>query len=198
VRLAAKLPAHPSVAIIGSTSFWHAESAETCATLGKHLASIPDLVLITGGVPGVGEGVARAFFAERRGLNQDPNVIHVLPRGYSSWEYGVTLFAGDTMEDRRQILARLSGFYLAIEGGPGTAHEGTIAQGRGAVVVPIGRSGAFSGRLYSRLARPPFASEECWAQIGAAETSPSHAGLAAYRIVCSYLASNGHRTPALT
>ena len=61
--VAARLPAGPRLAVIGSTSFWHAESQETCAVLGRLLADLGGLVLVTGGVEGVGEAVGRSFWA---------------------------------------------------------------------------------------------------------------------------------------
>jgi len=121
--LLAKLPAQPALIVIGSTSFWHGESAATCAAVGGLLASIEDLVLITGGMTGIGEGVGRSFFNSRRMASREPDVFHVLPRGCAAWNYGVTLFAGSDMAERREILERLSRLYLAIEGGPGTVHE---------------------------------------------------------------------------
>lgn len=42
----------------------------------------------------------------------------------------MTLFAGSDMAERREILARLSPLYLAVEGGPGTVHEGRVAIAR--------------------------------------------------------------------
>ena len=128
--LLAKLPAKPMLIVIGSTSFWHGESAATCAAVGGLLATIENLVLITGGMTGIGEGVGRSFFDSRRKAGREPEVFHVLPRGCAAWDYGVTVFAGSDMAERREVLARLSRIYLAIEGGPGTVHEGQVALGR--------------------------------------------------------------------
>ena len=62
-NLAAQLPPAPRIAVIGSTSFWHPDSAATCRLIGAQLAQIDRLILLTGGVPGVGEAVGRSFFA---------------------------------------------------------------------------------------------------------------------------------------
>jgi SLOG cluster4 family len=90
-EVAARLPAGPRLAVIGSTSFWHAESAETCAILGRSLAALDGLVLVTGGVEGVGEAVARSFWAARGGLEGGPRVFHILPRGHARRDHGETL-----------------------------------------------------------------------------------------------------------
>ena len=66
-ELLARLPAQPAVVVIGSTSCWHGESAATCAAVGGLLASIEGLVLITGGMTGIGEGVGGAFSTPAEG-----------------------------------------------------------------------------------------------------------------------------------
>jgi len=45
-----QLPAGARVVVIGSTSFWHPESEATCGAIGRMLADLPGLVLLTGGV----------------------------------------------------------------------------------------------------------------------------------------------------
>src|SRR5262249_55982329 len=140
-RVGALFPGGPRVVVVGSTSFWHGESESTCMQVGRLLAEIPRLVLITGGVEGVGGATGRSFFQACRESGQEPRVYHVLPEGEEVWDYGQTLFAGQDMTERREVLARLSDLYLAIEGGPGTVHEAAVACARNAVVVPVGRSG---------------------------------------------------------
>jgi len=149
-----KLPAGTRVGIIGSTSFWHRESGETCTALGRELAALDGVVLITGGVEGVGEAVGRSFWVARGGGGKGrPHIFHILPHGSLRWDYGETLFGGSDMEERREILARLAGIYVAVEGGPGTAHETSIALARSAFVVPVGRSWRALSRSLS--ADPP-------------------------------------------
>src|SRR5262245_40791865 len=64
-RIRALLPPAPHLVVIGSTDFWHPQSEATCALLGRLLAVIPGLVLITGGVEGIGEATGRSFFQAR-------------------------------------------------------------------------------------------------------------------------------------
>jgi hypothetical protein len=185
--LLAKLPTSPTLAVIGSTSFWHGKSAATCAAVGGLLATIEGLVLITGGMTGIGEGVGRSFFHSRRKAGREPDVFQVLPRGCAAWDYGVTVFAGSDMGERREVLARLSRLYLAIEGGPGTVHEGQVALQRGAIVIPVGRSGGYAGELYPTLHRPVFASEVGWQVLGISDVTPQQVAKAVYEMVTVYL-----------
>ena len=148
------LPAGPKVAVIGSGIFWGHDTDEICTGIGVHLATIEDLVLITGGISGVGEAVGRSFFLARNRSRLAANTYQVLPRGSDEWDYGVTVTGGDTMEDRREILGRLSAVYIAVEGGPGTAHEARVAQARGATIVPVARTGGFSRELYAKIGCP--------------------------------------------
>jgi hypothetical protein len=113
-RVDALLPRGPRLAVIGSSSLWHADSELTCSHLGRLLATIPDLVLLTGGVEGVGETTGRSFFQARCASAQEPRVYHVLPTGEAVWDYGETLFAGTDMRERREVLGRLSNLYVAI------------------------------------------------------------------------------------
>jgi predicted Rossmann-fold nucleotide-binding protein len=147
-KLGAALPRGPRVVVIGSTSFWHEQSESTCTYVGRLLAAIPGLVLVTGGVEGVGETTGRSFFQARCEAGREPRVFHVLPYGEEAWDYGETHFAGSNMAERREVLARMAGVYLAVEGGPGTVHEAEVASARGAVVIPVGRSGGHSAVLY--------------------------------------------------
>ena len=185
--LLAKLPARSALVVIGSTSFWHKESSATCSAIGRGLAWISNLVLVTGGMTGIGEGVGRSFFDACGKAAREPEVFHILPRGCDCWDYGVTLFAGSNMAERREVLARLSPLYLAIEGGPGTVHEGQVALGRGAVVIPVGRSGGYAGKLYPTLHRPAFAPEQCWKVLGNPDATPTDVATAVYDVVIAYL-----------
>ena len=59
-RIIAALPAGPRLAVLGSTSFWGADSEQFCRLIGDRLAQRSDLVLLTGGMTGVGETFANA------------------------------------------------------------------------------------------------------------------------------------------
>jgi hypothetical protein len=187
VRLLAQLPAKPALVVIGSTSFHHPESASTCSMIGELLATVPRFLVVTGGMNGIGEGIGRSVFNARKQNGCEPDVFHILPRGCAGWDYGTTLFAGSNMADRREILARLSEFYLAIEGGPGTVHEGQVALRRGASVIAVGRSGGYAGEVYPTLRRPAFVSETDWDILGDPSVTPDRVAHAVYDIIISQL-----------
>jgi hypothetical protein len=186
-RIQAHFPVGPRVVIIGSTSFWHDDSEPTCTTLGRLLAGIADLVLITGVVEGVGETVGRSFFQTRLTSGQEPRVYHVLPHGEEAWDYAETLFAGADMTERREVLARLAGLYLAIEGGPGTVHEAAVARSRNAAVVPLGRSGGHAIDLYNAMTKPDWLDDPTWTLLGARGATPDEAAAALARAALAFL-----------
>jgi hypothetical protein len=158
-------PAFPPgrrLVVVGSTSFWGKDSPELCQGMAIRLAGIADLIAITGGMPGVGETFGQSFADERRCLGLPEQLFHVLPKGFRACDRGVTLFAGLDYEERREVLGRLGQVYLVIEGGPGTEHEVRVARGRGAAVIPVGRSGGHAGEVYPRVERSPGAGSPDW------------------------------------
>jgi hypothetical protein len=182
-----QLPAGPRVVIIGSTSLWSAESPATCGAVGRLLAGIEGLILLTGGVEGAGEAVGRSFFGARPGSDGHRGLFHVLPHGYWRWDYGEILFAGSGMEERREVLARLAACYVVIEGGPGTAHESSVALARSACVIPVGRSGGYAGELYNQLSRPPIATNSAWGNLARADASSDQGAEAVAAIVSAHV-----------
>jgi hypothetical protein len=171
------------VGVLGSTDFWHADSEHTCSELGRLLASIPGLVLLTGGVEGIGEAVGRSFFQARRASGQEPCVYHVLPEGEEAWDYGEMLFAGSDMTERREILGRLSRLFVLVEGGPRAGHEVDVALAHGAAVIPVGRSGGYAATLYDRSSCPPLIDAATWTVLGASASTPEQTAEAVLRAV---------------
>jgi hypothetical protein len=186
-RLDALLPAGPRLVVLGSTDFWHSDSERTCAEIGRLLAGIPNVLLLTGGVEGIGEAVGRSFYQSRRASGLEPHVFHVLPLGEEAWDYGQTLFAGADMTERREILGRLSGLYLLVEGGPRAGHEVDVALGSGATVIPVGRSGGYAAALYDRAGCPPAIDADTWAALGASASTPEETAKAVLRAAQLYL-----------
>ncbi len=88
---------------------------------------------------GVADAVGRSFYVATRQSFGDSRVVHLLPVGCPPRPYGVTLYAGEDMYDRREVLGRLASLYVIVEGGPGTEHEALVCQSRGAVILPVGR-----------------------------------------------------------
>jgi hypothetical protein len=96
------------------------------------------------------------------------------------------MFAGTDMLERREVLGRIGKIYLAIEGGPGTKHEASVAVSNGAIVVPVGRSGGFSGELYSKMTRPGWLTMDDWESLGSNNSSPDQMGFSVKRIVSKF------------
>jgi len=177
------LPSGPKVAVIGSGRFLGHDTNEICIGIGVQLATIEDLVLITGGISGVGEAVGRSFFAARNRYHLAPNTYEILPRGSAEWDYGVTVVGGDTMEDRREVLGRLATLYISIEGGPGTAHEVQVAQTRGATIIPVARTGGFSKEVYMKVGCPSPRLVLQWRILDDCEASVESVSLAVLQMI---------------
>jgi hypothetical protein len=182
-RIETLLPDSPRVAVLGSTDFWHADSEQTCIRIGRLLAGIPGLVLLTGGVEGIGEAVGRSFFQARRDCGQEPRVYHLLPEGEEAWDYGETLFAGCDMTERREVLGRLAAVFVIVEGGPRAGHEAEIASAHGAAIIPVGRSGGYAAALYDRMSLPSAADAGTWAVLGSRASTPEETAKAVLHTV---------------
>lgn len=181
------LPTGPRVAIIGSSALHHPDSASTCRDLGLLFAGIAGAIMLTGGVGGAADIVARSFHARRIGDGRDPLVWHILPRGDDPLDYGETVFAGQDMAERREILGRVGDVYVVVEGGPGTRHEAGVALTRSAAVIPIARLGGYGSDLYGVMPRPDGISVEDWGLLAQEDTSTDAVVLAAARFVRSIL-----------
>jgi hypothetical protein len=111
----AEMPTGPRLAVLGSTSFWAADSESLCRTIAGRLAQRKDLILITGGMTGVGEAFAQAAVECRDALGLAEHVYQVLPLGHSSMQAGYHVARGRrfsraprTARESRQHLSRHS------------------------------------------------------------------------------------------
>ena len=181
------LPRTPRLVVIGSSSFLHPDSERTCVAVGRNLANICSLAVITGGRTGVGETVGRSVHRSRLNNDQEPQVYHLLPIGFSPLDYGKTLFCGRHMIERREVLGRVANLYLAIEGGPGTEYEATVALSKGATVIPVGRSGGYSGNLYGTMAVPRGLCARDWRTLGVDGVGQDELAEAVKTIVSAFL-----------
>lgn len=165
-RALSQIATGPRVIVVGSQTFNSTESIDLCEATGRCLAGIPDLVLVTGGVSGVPESVGRSFVEERQRVKSPRNTYQLLPKGCGSWDFGETIIAGANMTERREILGRLGGLYIAIEGGPGTAHELSVAIANGSNVIPVGRCGGLASELWNTHTCPDWIDPQTWCSIG--------------------------------
>ncbi|MGB5968654.1 MAG: response regulator [Spirulinaceae cyanobacterium] len=164
------------VAIIGSTSFWQKSTEAICYATGRKLAALTEIAILTGGVSGIPEAVSRSFYQHRQGGGDDnPPVFHVQPQGFLPWDYGHNLTAGQTLKQRRFVLAHAAPIYLLLEGGPGTEQEARWALGSGGMVLPVGCTGGFAKTLYEEFAGIEWQAEEAkeaWQEIGRKQAKP--------------------------
>jgi hypothetical protein len=68
-----RLPRGPRHAVLGSTDFWHPDSECTCKEVGRLLAELPSLVLLTGGRGHVGGAWIQHVHARRDGAGCPPS-----------------------------------------------------------------------------------------------------------------------------
>ncbi|NET28189.1 response regulator [Okeania sp. SIO1I7] len=164
--LVAQIECQRRVAIIGSTSFWGVTTEAICKATGRQLATLENLALLTGGVMGVPEAVSLSFWRECQQQNKFAPVYHIQPAGFELWEYGVNLYGGKTLSERREILAQMASIYILIEGGPGAKQEAETAMAAGAVVIPVGVTGGFAKELYQKMSRPYYIPFQLWQKLG--------------------------------
>ena len=186
-RISCELPDGPRLVVIGSSSFWRSDTESICSATGSRLAEIESLTLITGGVPGVGEAVGRAFHEVRGRHGAESRVTHIVPIGADSWDYGVTLPVGNNMLERREVLVRLGRLCLAIEGGPGTEHEGSVALSLGHMLIPVGRTGGASEVFYDLLDCPRHLDRGSWECLGDSTSEVSVVAESITRLVTTAL-----------
>lgn len=173
----------PRIVVIGSTSFWGADSEALTQAIARQLARLAGLTAMAGGMDGVGATFGLAFATARQELGQPEQMFHLLPRGMWGCDHGVTLHGGDHLCDRREILGRVSKLVLAIEGGPGTAHEATVARDHGAVVIPLARSGGESVAMFAWQKKPASVAEADWAVLNDQTATIADVAVAVARMV---------------
>jgi len=159
------LPQGPRLGVIGGSALADSRSQAFCEAMGRRLASYEGMVLLTGGVSGVGEAVSAGFIEACAALGKKPVICHILPEGLKSRSRGITLNAGTTMKERREVLGRLSSVFLAIEGAAGTTHEIRIAAGLGAVVVTVGAFGGAAAHAHRGQRCPKGVNPLDWDRI---------------------------------
>jgi hypothetical protein len=103
----------------------------------------------------------------------------------------MTLFAGADMTERREVLGRLAGLFVLVEGGPRAGHEADVAAAHGAVLLPVGRSGGWAAGLHTRMSRPPAVEAGTWAELGDGQGTPEGTAQAVLCAVRSCLAAAG-------
>ena len=92
------------LAVIGSLTFSHPNTERICRLTAAKLARFSDLIVLTGGVPGIPEVVSRGLWKRRSSVSTGgSSVYHVQPQGFDAWDYGETITAGRTI-DRKSVV----------------------------------------------------------------------------------------------
>eukprot|EP00929_Paragymnodinium_shiwhaense_P076828 TRINITY_DN39550_c0_g2_i1.p1 TRINITY_DN39550_c0_g2~~TRINITY_DN39550_c0_g2_i1.p1 ORF type:complete len:937 (-),score=114.05 TRINITY_DN39550_c0_g2_i1:615-3425(-) len=154
----------PRVCILGGTSFQDPASEELVRVLaqafGSHL--VHRVAVLTGGMRGVQE-----IFAKSLGAGFAKTLLNLLPIGEcSNYGVGEDIEAGNDLPERMHIYGQVGQIYISVEGGPGVAKEAAAAYKRGAVLIPLARTGGASSGMFdfpaAALQKPAWAASEHW------------------------------------
>lgn len=121
------------VYVFGTDDLNNPRTVEICQEIGRQLAAVQNINIVTNGFFGSGDLVAHTFVQERRiSKNEDDCVIHIVPvkdsKNYRSKcrqnsdntfekvTYGQTLFLGESVEERDSVLAQLLDTCILIGG----------------------------------------------------------------------------------
>jgi predicted Rossmann-fold nucleotide-binding protein/ankyrin repeat protein len=186
------------VGLLGSTAFHGARSEEITSALGAALARVKNLALVTGGMRGVQDVAGRSFEDAKAFGSGKSRLFHISPKMktaenedvYTSLQHGQTMRMGRDLAERRSIFAQVCKVYVVMEGGPGTTDEAVKALERGAVVIPIRRSGGAAGGMFNfplrECKKPDSVADADWAQLSSdSESSPFEVAAAVARMVAT-------------
>jgi predicted Rossmann-fold nucleotide-binding protein len=179
------------VLVTGSASFDFdkGENMEAaCHILGKLLRALPDVVLLTGGMKGVGQTVGKAFYDQQA---EGAQLIHVLPTNCKEADpvEGDTFHLGANFPERQLILGMSSKINCLIGGGPGSMREANATLYSGNILLPVACAGGVGGGLTfdlpdawecsfdfalarSRALDDGFISPDDWARLNDPKSSP--------------------------
>ncbi|XP_064630200.1 uncharacterized protein LOC135489044 isoform X1 [Lineus longissimus] len=197
------IPSEGCVYISGSTQFYCEKSEALCRAIGKSLALLDSVTIVTGGFYGVGDSVAKAFVEAREALGKPSNVWHILPtrddldrqhqarqnrdRTFQTVPYGMTVFSGDSVRERETIVSRVIDICLLVEGGPGAAHEVEQFAWCDHHVIPVKCTGGAAGGKFNVPDKifevPQGVSAEDWLLLDNKMAAPEDISSAVTRIV---------------
>ncbi|XP_067656996.1 uncharacterized protein [Haliotis asinina] len=191
------------VYISGSTKFYNTITEAVCRSIGSELAQLPNIAMATGGFFGVGETVSQTFYEESQRLWRKNSVWHVLPERdnqdrhqqarqnpdltFGIVPFGKTIFCGESVRERENVVARTFDVCILIEGGPGAAHEAEQFVWNDHVVIPVRCTGGAAGGKFNIPDKifevPHGVSEYDWSVLGKPDVSPTEIGQSVSRIV---------------
>ena len=181
-ELFSRLPDGDYIYVSGGSHFYSTNGEKICKLLGKELAKLKSVVLVTGGFFGIGDTVVKSFHDKRKKLGLPINIYHTMPvkdpadrsrktrqREDGTMEpspYGETIFLGKSVRQCSTISTRVFNICIAIEGGPSSAYEVQQFTWNGAVVIPVKSTGGAAGGKFlvpSSIFKPPVkVSESDW------------------------------------
>lgn len=184
-ELFSRLPDGNYVYISGGHHFYSTNGEAICKLLGKELAKLKSVVLVTDGFYGVGDTVAKSFHDKRKKLGLPINIYcttavkdpadrsrKTRQREDGTMEpspYGETIFLGNSLRQCGRVCTRVFNICILIEGGPSSAYQVQQLTWNGAVVIPVkSTGGAASGKFLvpSSIYRPPVkVSESDWSML---------------------------------
>jgi len=182
------------VCILGPTSFMSPNSRDLVAAVARELSRLDVRIsFFTLAMPGV-----QQTFAEHCNSSR---LWNLLPAGQTSgYGSGKDVCAGTAMDECKEVFAQLGDVYLTAEGGPALAGEAKAALARGALLLPLRRTGGASSGLCAfpqeALARPAFASEEHWQLVGQEDAPVAESAAAVAAIFNAFASSRGASAPA--
>ena len=160
-ELFSRLPDGNYVYFSGGSHFYSTNGEAICKLLGKELAKLKSVVLVTGGFFGIGDTVAKSFYDRRKKLGLPINLYHTMAtkdpadrsrqtrqREDGTMElspYGETIFLGNSVRQCGTVSTRVFNICILIEGGPSAAYEVQQFTWNGAVVIPIKSTGGAAG-----------------------------------------------------
>ncbi|XP_071038969.1 uncharacterized protein [Parasteatoda tepidariorum] len=208
------------VYVAGSSKLQSERAEEICKAIGRELAKVERVSLVTGGFFGAADIIAKTFY-ECRENNQQQNeesVVHILPMrdsedftakarqnladgSFEALPYGKTVFLGDSVKERETVVARLLDTCLVIEGGPGVVHEVEEFIWNDHFVIPIMSTGGAASGCYGVPVKifelPPGVDESDWSILSERNASPEAVAKSVVNIMVSLKKSLSSPTSTL-
>lgn len=198
------------VYVLGSTRITDQWTIDICKELGKALAGVKNLTLVTSGFKGAQDLVAKSFLGALIDQEGDDGegvksrLVHCIPvkgdetdsQGLCSkvsdgtlepMSYGRTLFLGESIAEQKAVLSRLLNTAILIQGDSTTAREVDEFIWQDGIVIPIlSTGGAAAGEFDISLkvfARPSHVDEKLWAAMKDRQLQPDEVAKAVATIV---------------
>lgn len=185
LRLRAQMNRPVIICILGSTTFTNPDSERIVEAISEAITAdgASTRAFVTGGMPGV-----QRSFVDSAKKSSYQQIFNMVPSGGSSgYRHGIEIYAGSDMAERRLLLGAVGDIYITVEGGPGVAEEANTAHSRGAVVIPIIRTGGASSGMFKFpqkcLEKPDFVDSKLWRYLSDVNSTTSDLAEAVNKII---------------